>query len=62
MPAANGGRPAIRQRYEEPAKRRGRPADPTNPGDAADLSIMGQPCADKDKAEEIFAPLQPWPA
>ena len=36
-----GGRPAIWQRYEEATVCQRRPADPTDPGDAADLSIMG---------------------
>jgi hypothetical protein len=31
----------IWQRYEEATIRQRRPADPTDPGDAADLSIMG---------------------
>jgi hypothetical protein len=35
------GRSAIWQRYEEATLRQRRPADPTDPGDAADLSIMG---------------------
>jgi hypothetical protein len=38
---AKGGRSAIWQRYEEATMRQRRPADPTDPGDAADLSIMG---------------------
>ena len=36
-----GGRSAIWQRYEEATMCQRRPADPTDPGDAADLSIMG---------------------
>ena len=36
-----GGRPANWQRYEEATMCQRRPADPTDPGDAADLSIMG---------------------
>ncbi|WP_026060193.1 hypothetical protein [Pseudaminobacter salicylatoxidans] len=36
-----GGRSAIWQRYEEATVCQRRPADPMDPGDAADLSIMG---------------------
>src|SRR5690606_15203596 len=36
-----GGRTAIWQRYEDATICQRRPADPTDPGDAADLSIMG---------------------
>ncbi|MAS12911.1 MAG: hypothetical protein CMH69_06370 [Nitratireductor sp.] len=36
-----GGRSANWQRYEEATFNQRRPADPTDPGDAADLSIMG---------------------
>ena len=36
-----GGRSANWQRYEEATINQRRPADPTDPGDAADLSIMG---------------------
>jgi len=36
-----GGRPAIWQRYEEATYCQRRPTGPMDPGDAADLSIMG---------------------
>jgi len=36
-----GGRSAFWQRYEDATIYQRRPADPTDPGDAADLSIMG---------------------
>jgi len=37
-----GGRSAFWQRYEEATMCQCRPTDPMDPGDAADLSIMGR--------------------
>src|SRR5262245_62745418 len=54
--AEKGGRSALWQRYEEATVRQRRPADPTDPGDAADLSIMGY-----QEGSRSYSPNRPRP-